>query len=119
MLKGILMAAVGIIGGATVGEIASATHHASDAISRDPGASTPVPESLTPQVDTRMQKRSVEMVQHEILSRTGVRVKVRGTIDSDDAIASAQALAGGTDIFDNRSRFDESVVDDMVSSKLR
>lgn len=118
-MAGALLKAVAFMG-ATLGLAAGVNQlkNANDSIQRDPTAAL-TPESMQPQVDTRAPQRDVQMIQHEVMSRPGMRVKIRGTIDKDDSIASVSGFGGSSEIFDNRNRLDDGVLDGMLSSKMR
>ena len=115
----LLVGAVLIGGSIALSGVAAGVKNMNNGIERDTTKDIPA-SSLTPSVDTRAVRRDIEMIQHEIVSRPGVRVRVSGTIDSSDAIAQMQGLAGSSaDIFDNRAPFSEGVVDDVLASRMR
>lgn len=106
--------------GATVvlGAGVNGLKNANEAIQNDNTADI-TPESMTPVVDTRAQQRGVEMIQHEILARPGLRVRVRGTIDNETTLSGLSGFGGTSEIFDNRDRLDDGVLDNIMASRIR
>jgi hypothetical protein len=76
------------------------------------------PAELTPNVDTRQVSGYESGFSHSTPNHAGTRVKVRGTIDSDETLRQLADFAGRHVMNDSRSQFNATAIDDLLTRRI-